>query len=71
MGSERLGREVVTSNSEMTADALIEVLAGIRGAGIDVWLDGNGASGYVPARTQLTDRPFLVLPFFVSLERAR
>jgi hypothetical protein len=55
----------------MTADALIEVLAGIRGAGIDVWLDGNGASGYVPARTQLTDRPFLVLPFFVSLERAR
>jgi hypothetical protein len=33
--------------------------------------NGNGASGYVTARTQLTDRPFLVLPFFVSLERAR
>jgi lincosamide nucleotidyltransferase A/C/D/E len=28
-------------NSEMTADALIEILGAIRDAGIDVWLDGG------------------------------
>jgi CubicO group peptidase (beta-lactamase class C family) len=33
--------------------------------------NGNGASGYISAVTQLTGRPFLVLPFFVSLERSR
>jgi hypothetical protein len=33
--------------------------------------NGNGVSGYVSARTQLTGRPFLVLPFFVSLQRTR
>jgi hypothetical protein len=32
-------------------------------------LNGNGISGYITARTQLAERPFLVLPFFVSLRR--
>ncbi len=31
--------------------------------------NGNTISGYVSARTQLNGRPFVVLPFFVSLER--
>lgn len=31
---------------------------------------GNDVSGYISARTQLTDRPFFVLPFFVSLQRS-
>jgi lincosamide nucleotidyltransferase A/C/D/E len=38
---DRLEREVATSDSEMTSVALIEILAWIRGAGIDVWLDGG------------------------------
>ena len=38
---DRLEREVATSDSEMTSVALIEVLAWIRGAAIDVWLDGG------------------------------
>lgn len=33
--------------------------------------NGDGVTGYITARTQLTDRPFLVLPFFASLQRAR
>jgi hypothetical protein len=32
--------------------------------------DGNNATGYISASTQLSGRPFLVLPFYVSLQRA-
>ena len=50
---DRLQREVATSDSEMTSVALSEVLSWIRGAGIDVWLDGGwGIDALLEARSR-------------------
>jgi lincosamide nucleotidyltransferase A/C/D/E len=64
---DRLEREVATSDSEMTSDALIEVLAWIRGAGIDVWLDGGWG---IDALLETQSRPHKDVDLIVALAEA-
>src|SRR5882724_1951215 len=52
------------SDSEMTADALIELLAWIRGAGIQVWLDGGWG---VDALLETQTRPHKDVDVIVGL----
>ena len=61
---DRLEREVATSDSEMTSVALIEVLAWIRGAGIDVWLDGGWG---IDALLETQSRPHKDVDLIVAL----
>src|ERR1700674_4969254 len=64
MMPDRLGYQVTTSNSEMTAGALIELLAWIRGAGIDVWLDGGWG---IDALLEAQSRPHKDVDLIVAL----
>jgi lincosamide nucleotidyltransferase A/C/D/E len=64
---DRLQREVATSDAEMTSDALIEVLAWIRGAGIDVWLDGGWG---IDALLEAQSRPHKDVDLIVALAEA-
>jgi lincosamide nucleotidyltransferase A/C/D/E len=60
----RLEREVETSDPEMTSDALIELLAWIRRAGIDVWLDGGWG---IDALLETQSRPHKDVDLIVAL----
>jgi lincosamide nucleotidyltransferase A/C/D/E len=56
--------KTAASNSEITADALIELLAWIRGAGIDFWLDGGWG---IDALLEAQSRPHKDLDLIIAL----